>query len=157
MMYAFDVETSYRDGVAWVWSWGLCDEDLHTTYGNGVDWLRPLLELPDGSEVWVHNLPFDGEFVFWSLVEKGWKLTYTEDRDRKHGLFTPRIDANGMISVVIHNRGNRITLRDSNRIFRIPRVVSSSRVSSATAKEYTLSRIRRINVPCAPVSLIVLW
>lgn len=71
MMYTFDVETSYRDGVAWVWSWGLCDENLRTDHGNGVDWLRPLLELPDGSEVWVHNLPFDGEFVFWSLIEKG--------------------------------------------------------------------------------------
>lgn len=118
MMYAFDVETSYRDGVAWVWSWGLCDENLHTEHGNGVNWLRPILELPDGADVWVHNLPFDGEFVFWALIEKGWKLTYTEDRDRKHGWFTPRIDANGMGSLVIHNRGNRITLRDSNRIFR---------------------------------------
>lgn len=118
MMYTFDVETSYKDGVAWVWSWGLCDENLRTEHGNGIDWLRPLLELPDASEVWVHNLPFDGEFVFWALIEKGWKLTYTEDRDRKHGWFTPRIDANGMVSMVIHNRGNRITLRDSNRIFR---------------------------------------
>lgn len=118
MMYTFDVETSYKDGVAWVWSWGLCDENLRTEHGNGIDWLRPLLELPDGSEVWVHNLPFDGEFGFWALIEKGWKLTYAEDRDRKHGWFTPRIDANGMVSMVIHNRGNRITLRDSNRIFR---------------------------------------
>ena len=118
MMYTFDVETSYHDGVAWVWSWGLCDENLRTTYGNGVDWLRPILDLPDGSEVWVHNLPFDGEFIFWALIEKGWKITYEEDRDRKHGWFTPRIDANGMISMTIHNRGNRITLRDSNRIFR---------------------------------------
>lgn len=118
MMYTFDVETSYRDGVAWVWSWGLCDENFHTDHGNGIDWLRPILELPDGSEVWVHNLPFDGEFGFWALIEKGWKLTYIEDRDRKHGWFTPRIDANGMVSMVIHNRGNRITLRDSNRLFR---------------------------------------
>lgn len=118
MMYTFDVETSHKDGVAWVWSWGLCDENLRTEHGNGINWLRPLLELPDGAEVWVHNLPFDGEFVFWALIEKGWKITYAEDRDRKHGWFTPRIDANGMISMTIHNRGNRITLRDSNRIFR---------------------------------------
>ena len=118
MMYTFDVETSYKDGVAWVWSWGLCDENLHTEHGNGVNWLRPILELPDGAEVWIHNLPFDGEFVFWALIEKGWKITYSDDRDRKHGWFTPRIDTNGMVSMVIHNRGNRITLRDSNRIFR---------------------------------------
>lgn len=118
MMYTFDVETSYRDGVAWVWSWGLCDENLRTDHGNGINWLRPILELPDGADVWVHNLPFDGEFGFWALIEKGWKITYAEDRDRKHGWFTPRIDANGMMSMTIHNRGNRITLRDSNRIFR---------------------------------------
>lgn len=120
MMYTFDVETSYRDGEAWVWSWGLCDEDLKVETGNGVGWLTPLLSLPDKAEVWIHNLPFDGEFVFWELIRNGWKLLYEETRDPLHGFFTPRIDISGMMSMTIHAYGKRITLRDSNRIFRCP-------------------------------------
>lgn len=120
MMYTFDVETSYSAGEAWVWSWGLCDEELKTETGNGVDWLAPLLRLPDKSEVWIHNLPFDGEFIFWELIRSGWRLLYEETRDALHGFFTPRIDISGMMSMVIHCYGKKVYLRDSNRIFRCP-------------------------------------
>lgn len=119
MMYTFDVETSYDGSKAWVWSWGMCDEQLHTTHGNGVRWLDSVLSLPNDSEVWVHNLPFDGEFVFWALIERGYKLFYANFEGKPmHGYFTPRIDTNGMMSMDIYTQGKRITLRDSMRLFR---------------------------------------
>lgn len=121
MIYTFDVETSYDGTRAWVWSYGLCDEFMRTVQGNGVGWVDAILKLEHGAEVWVHNLPFDGEFVFWALIEKGYRLLYDDDDGQpKHGFFTPRIDTSGMMSMTIHARGNRITLRDSTRLFRCP-------------------------------------
>lgn len=119
MMYTFDVETSFDGAKAWVWSWGMCDEQLNTTHGNGVNWVDAVLSLPDRAEVWVHNLPFDGEFVFWALIERGYKLFYEGSDGRPmHGFFTPRIDTAGMMSMDIYVHGKRITLRDSVRLFR---------------------------------------
>lgn len=119
MMYTFDVETSFDGTKAWVWSWGMCDEQLNTTHGNGVNWIDAVLSLPDRAEVWVHNLPFDGEFAFWSLIERGYKLFYENSDGRPmHGFFTPRIDTAGMMSMDIYVCGKRITLRDSVRLFR---------------------------------------
>lgn len=120
-MYTFDTETSHDDARAWVWSWALCDEDLNVTTGNGVDLLEGLRRLPHGSEVWVHNLPYDGEFLYWSLIRAGWRLSYDiNPNDRHHGVFTCLCDQSGMIWLELWDRGRKITLRDSNRIFRAP-------------------------------------
>lgn len=146
MIYTFDVETSYDGTKAWVWSWGMCDEHMNTTHGNGVKWIDSILSLPDRAEVWVHNLPFDGEFVFWSLIERGYKLYYEAFEGRPmHGYFTPRIDANGMMSMDIYTRGKRITMRDSMRLFRcklsdLPELCGFSEEVQKSEIDYTIVR-----------------
>lgn len=118
-MYTFDTETSNNGVEAWVWSWALCDEQLRTVHGNGLNMLDALTSLPDRSEVWVHNLTYDGEFVFWELVRRGYKLIYDlYPKDRQHGVFDMLIDNSGIISMRIWTRGRWIMLRDSLRIFR---------------------------------------
>lgn len=119
MIYTYDTETSYRDGVAWIWSWGLCDEHMRTVTGNGLTALRALTDLPDGSDVWVHNLSFDGEFVFWLLLEAGYKLVYgLTGFDRRHWVFEMVEDLSGILRVEIWTEGRKVTLRDSFRLFR---------------------------------------
>ena len=118
-MYTFDVESSYNGVEAWVWSWALCDEELKTVHGNGLNVLTGLLNLPDGCDVYVQNLPFDGEFLHYELQAAGFRLRYDLDkRQRYHGIYEMLEDLQGMINMTIHYKGRRITLRDSNRIFR---------------------------------------
>lgn len=146
MTYTFDVETSYDGSKAWVWSWGMCDEHMKTTHGNGVNWIDSVLSLPNGAEVWVHNLPFDGEFVFWALLERGYLLFYENFEGRPmHGYFTPRIDTNGMMSMDIYTLGKRITLRDSMRLFRcklsdLPELCGFSEEAQKGEIDYTIVR-----------------
>lgn len=121
MMYTYDLETSYNGEEAWAWSWGLCAEDLSTTDGNGTTALRALTGLPDGSEVWVHNLPYDGEYVLWMAQAAGYTLRYDlSPRQRYHGVIEPKEDLSGMLSLTIWTEGRRVVLRDSMRIFRAP-------------------------------------
>lgn len=120
-MYTLDTETSNDGRKAWVWSWALCDEQLRTVDGNGLDLIRQLTRLPHGSEVWVHNLDYDGEFLFYALIRDGYRLTYdVYPRDRHHAIFTMLCDLQGIVSMEIWTKGRRIILRDSNRIFRRP-------------------------------------
>ena len=119
MIYTFDTETSYDERECWIWSWAMCDEDLNVETGNGLDVLRVLTRLPHGAEVWIHNLPYDAEYLYWELLRAGYKLVYDlNDRDRHHGVFDMLSDLNGVLSMAIWTRGRRVILRDSNRIFR---------------------------------------
>ena len=118
-MYTYDTETSNDGAAAWIWSWALCDESFNVSTGNGVDVISPLLKLPDGSEIWVHNLDYDGEFLHWELQRAGFRLVYDlPEQDKHHGVYDILCDLSGIISMRIYHEGKKITLRDSNRIFR---------------------------------------
>lgn len=118
-VYTYDTETSYDGTRAWIWSWGLCDPQLHTVTGNGLDATRILTSLPDKSTVWVHNLSFDGEFIYWDLLRRGYSLEYgVSSFGRHHGVFELFEDLSGILKIVIYCEGRRITLRDSFRLFR---------------------------------------
>ena len=118
-MYTYDTETSDNGTEAWVWSWALCDEQYNVEVGNGLDVMRLFRILPHKSEVWVHNLNFDGEFIFWELIRAGYKLAYDlNPRDRQHGVFNVLADDNGIISMEVWTLGRRVIFRDSLRIFR---------------------------------------
>lgn len=121
-MYTFDTETSNngRD-LAWIWSWALCDEDGNVETGNGLDVLCALEKLPDRSDVYVHNLAYDGEYLYWVLIEAGYDLVYDlNPYDHHHGAFEILSDLGGVITLTIYTNGKRITLHDSLRIFRKP-------------------------------------
>lgn len=119
MMYTFDTETSYNGDEAWIWSWALCDEDLKTIHGNGTDVLSWLCLIPDKSDVYVHNLSYDAEYLHWDLQRAGWALKYDLDqRAHYHGVYTMLEDTQGVVNMTVYYKGRSITLRDSNRIFR---------------------------------------
>lgn len=120
-MYTFDTETSYSVilNEAWVWSWALCDENLNVTMGDGTDMLREVTRLPDKSEIWVHNLSYDGEFILWDAIKAGFKIAYDlNPRDKHHGVIELRQDLSGILSLTLWTKGRRVTFRDSLRIFR---------------------------------------
>lgn len=120
-MYTYDTETSYNriTDEAWIWSWATCDEDLNVTMGDGTNVVKGLTSLPHKSDVWVHNLSYDGEFLLWEFVRHGYKIVYDLDqRDAHHGVIEPRQDLSGIMSMTIWTRGSRVTLHDSFRIFR---------------------------------------
>lgn len=147
-MYTYDVESSYNGVEAWVWSWAICDEELNTLSGNGNNVLSGLLDLPDGCDVYIHNLPFDGEFLHFELQRAGFKLRYDLDsRQHYHGLYEMLEDLQGMVNLTIHYRGKRITLRDSNRIFRcklanLPKLCGFSAEEVKGSIDYTEIRPR---------------
>jgi hypothetical protein len=92
---------------------------MDVAVGNGCDVLKPFKQLPDGSEVWVHNLPYDAEFLYWELCRAGYRLVYDIDvRDKHSGVFTMLCDLQGVVTMTIYTDGRAVTLRDSNRIFR---------------------------------------
>lgn len=118
-MYTFDTETSHNDSEAWVWSWALCDEQLNTASGNGLDMLDALFSLPDGAEIWVHNLSYDGYYILWDLYRRGFVLQYDLHPGRKyHGVVSLLEDLSGIINMHVWYCGRRIVFRDSYRIFR---------------------------------------
>ena len=120
-MYTYDTETSNDGCEAWIWSWALCSEQMDVRTGNGLDVMSIFGVLEDGAEVWVHNLPYDGEFLTWELHAAGYKLRYdVPPMDRQHGVYTILSDTSGIISMDVYTLGRRVTLRDSNRIFRAP-------------------------------------
>lgn len=119
MIYTFDTETCYDGSRAWIWMYGLCDESFNVTVGPGERALTALLDLPHGSEVYVHNLSFDGNFLVWELVERGFIPKYDLKKGVKsHGYFTTNEDTSGILSMTIYYRGRTIVLRDSFRLFR---------------------------------------
>ena len=119
MTYTFDTETSFDGEKAWVWSWALCDEEMRTATGNGLTMVDALTSLPDGACVWVHNLSYDGEYIYWALLDKGYRLEYGIDRyGKRHGVFELFEDLTGVLKIEIHSHGKRIVLRDSMRLFR---------------------------------------
>lgn len=118
-MYTYDTETNDNETEAWIWSWAVCDEQFNVEVGNGLDVMRLFKMLPHKAEVWVHNLNFDGEFLFWELIRAGYKLIYDlNPRDRQHGVFNVLADDNGIISIEVWTLGRRVIFRDSLRIFR---------------------------------------
>lgn len=121
-MFVFDTETSNDgDENAWIWSWALCDEEMDVKVGNGLDALDILLSLPDRSDVYVHNLPYDGEYLYWLLIRRGYVLAYgLNPFDAHHGCFDILADGGGIITMTIYTEGRRVMLHDSLRIFRAP-------------------------------------
>lgn len=120
-IFTYDTETSYdpTTSTAWVWSWGLCDEDLTVTLGDGLNFLTALCKLPDDSEVWVHNLSFDGEFILYEAIAQGFKIAYdVDERYRFHGVVIVQEDISGIRAITLNYGGKRIVLRDSFRLFR---------------------------------------
>lgn len=145
-IYTFDTETWSDGESAWVWSWALCNTELQTIHGNGVNMLQALTSLPHGSTVWVHNLEFDGEFVYWQLVRAGYSLLYDlYPRDRYHGVFDVLSDLNGIISIAIWTEGRRVILRDSFRLFRcrlekLPKTCGFDNILVKGTMDYTTRR-----------------
>jgi hypothetical protein len=96
--YGFaDFETTTDPEDCRVWAWGLCDVAKDVTpeqclLGNGIEGF--LSELAKGvyDKVYFHNLAFDGDFILYFLLQRGFKVV-----DNNPG--------NGEISTLISNMG----------------------------------------------------
>lgn len=118
MIYAFDLESSYDGEKAWCWSWGLLSGDGEYRHGNGTNLSSLFSCVSDGSDVWVHNLSFDGEFLINELVNMGFSLQYQSFNKKGFREFTISEDSTGIRSISVAYRFKSFTFRDSLRIFR---------------------------------------
>lgn len=74
-LYTADFETTTNKNDLRVWAWGICninnfDEFI---YDNNIESFIQWLEKHTGSNIYFHNLRFDGEFIISWLLKNGFK------------------------------------------------------------------------------------
>ena len=73
--YTADFETTTDKNDLRVWAWGTCNiNDFNDfQYDNNIESFIKWLELHHGSNIYFHNLRFDGEFIISWLLKNGFK------------------------------------------------------------------------------------
>lgn len=81
--YTADFETTTNPNDVRVWAWGVCDIDNFNDfqYDNNIDSFIEWCKKHNGSNVYFHNLRFDGCFIISWLLENG--FTYSEEKEGK--------------------------------------------------------------------------
>lgn len=120
-----------------------------TASGTGEDILAPLFSLPGAPEVWVYNLSFDGEFVYYELLRRGFRLLYGCEKSENplDACFDLIEDLSGIIRLTIWECGRKIILRDEYRLFRrkladLPALCGFSAVEVKGSIDYEAPRPR---------------
>lgn len=107
-------EEAIKEGLTYVWAWAIADiEDFkNPKTGNTIDEFFALLKKFETSDIYFHNLKFDGRFILDYLLRRG----YTHvDRARAPGEFETLISEDGVfysLAVCLKWRA-RITFKDS--------------------------------------------
>ena len=73
--YTADFETTTDKNDLRVWAWGVCNIDDFNdfTYDNKIESFITWLEKHTKSNIYFHNLRFDGEFIISWLLKNGFK------------------------------------------------------------------------------------
>lgn len=73
--YTADFETTTDKNDLRVWAWGVCNVDDFNdfTYDNNIESFITWLEKHTKSNIYFHNLRFDGEFIISWLLKNGFK------------------------------------------------------------------------------------
>ena len=73
--YTADFETTTDKDDLRVWAWGICniDDFSEFIYDNNIESFIDWLEKHAKSNVYFHNLRFDGEFIISWLLKNGFK------------------------------------------------------------------------------------
>ncbi len=125
--YVGDFETStWCDEETWVWAWALCDiETEEVVIGTELDEFINFCKKNKNSQVFFHNLKFDGEFIIYWLLTNGY-IHITEKEDIKENTFTTLISDLGQFYniVVYFDKGNKhyekVTFIDSLKVIPLP-------------------------------------
>jgi hypothetical protein len=97
-MFSCDFETTTKKDDCRVWAYGYMEIGNKTNYkiGNSLDEFMGWMEKTK-SDIYFHNLKFDGSFIVNWLLKNGWKWTHKE-KDKDHG-------EKGTFSTIISNMG----------------------------------------------------
>lgn len=115
--YTADFETTTNPKDVRVWAWGVCDIDNFDDfqYDNNIDSFMEWCKKHNGSNVYFHNLRFDGCFIISWLLEQG----YIYSDEKKSKTFNSIISVDGefyKIEVIFDSWGTKkrkITFYDS--------------------------------------------
>lgn len=118
--YVADFETTTRNDIECVWLWDVCNiaTKKHTTNYDIVDFLEFVNELTTASNIYFHNLKFDGSFIIDFLLKAGCEHTNNETKRLKKFQFNALVTEFGQFfQVTYKNRRNKmITFIDSLKL-----------------------------------------
>lgn len=117
-----DFETTTLEYDCRVWAWAVCftDDIDHPYYGEDIDSFLNFVATQGTTQLYFHNLAFDGRFIVDRLFRLGYEHT-TERRPGK-GQFTTLVSDSGkfyQIAVRFYS-GVLTELRDSLKLFPMP-------------------------------------
>lgn len=153
MKFTADFETAtWLEDETFVWAWAICEigNEDNIKIGNDINDFMYLLEKEKNSEVYFHNLKFDGEFIIHYLLTHG--FTHIKDRkEKKDKTFSTLISDMGMFySIEIffkvgNKRVKKVKLIDSLKIipFGVDQIAKSFGLPISKLKiDYNLPRER---------------
>lgn len=120
MIWCSDFETINDENDCRVWCWKSISLD-ETKEEKGIDiesFMSWVQSLKRGDVIYFHNLRFDGEFIVYYLLKRGYPLLRGDDKLVKNSFKTVISDMGQWYSIqlCLHN-GNRITIKDSLKIW----------------------------------------
>lgn len=113
----FETTTDERDCRVWAWAVAYIDDPERTACGNDIRTFFRWVSKKQITNVWFHNLAFDGKFIIDFLLKSGYSFT-TEKTPRK-GEFSTLISNKGkfyQIKISFLN-ASRVTINDSLKVF----------------------------------------
>lgn len=153
MKFTADFETAtWLEDETFVWAWAICEigNEDNIKIGNDINDFMNLLEKEKNSEVYFHNLKFDGEFIIHYLLTHG--FTHIKNRkEKKDKTFSTLISDVGMFySIEIffkvgNKRVKKVKLIDSLKIipFGVDQIAKSFGLPISKLKiDYNLPRER---------------
>lgn len=120
--YTADFETAtWLENETYVWCWAVCDIDTNATeWGTDIESFILWCQLHTDSDIYFHNLKFDGEFIISYLLNNGYTHSYEKYSGGK--VFKTLIADTGQFFSIKLNFGKNksVTFFDSLKIIPLP-------------------------------------
>lgn len=125
MIYVADFETTTDPEDCRVWAWGSMNIDTEEYQkGLSLDEFMEWAISKSGSQIYFHNLKFDGTFILWWLLENGFEHVYIPNGKRvklEGKQFKTVISDDGKFySIAVKVGKGFVTFKDSLKIIPIP-------------------------------------
>ena len=121
--YVGDFETcSWLDNETYVWAWALCEigNEENIKIGNNIEHFFEYLRRENNPVVYMHNLAFDGEFIIYYLLKKGYKHIQDYKEIQTKSFQTLISDTGQFYQIIIYiscgSKIRKITIIDSLKI-----------------------------------------
>lgn len=118
----FETTTDINDCRVWAYSIAKLYDDEFFEYGNNIDDFFKWCEKGNSKVIYFHNLKFDGEFIFFYLLQNGFKFI-KDKKEKQDKTFTCLIsDMSQFYQIEVYfkvqkHRVKKITFLDSMKIF----------------------------------------